>query len=676
MERQELNLLFEAIKKDDLKSFSSIMISKSDLNICFGRFPILSLLYLYGSYKILEKYEKFLLPIHNFNVVEEYYDAYLKFKKHAKKSLKLYVFNEKIIYPIEMLAILDERFLLDKYFKKLYKNEDIVKNIRKIYILNRKIEVDVSQEKANLPKKKISLKQKLFTAAIVCALVCVMAFSTVSLLFIKAGSGIGLASAPIKISTEQELQTAIKKGGRYYELQNDIVLTKNFEAHNFSGYFDGNGHEIVATTYLTNGLVKILTGTIEDLVISAELKDKNISNNFAIVANKSSGAIKGVEISAEIGWQAHNDEDIYLAGVVAENSGTVENVKVDIYGTLNNNRSSNVYFAGVVGLNDGVVKNCTTVTARVQADTVDMGGIVAVNNNLIESCSNDITLVQTSAKEWHPNTAGVCITNYGKIDGCSNTAEISSESTVATKTGDSEYAVIVGGIVCDNYGGIYNSSNSGKIVAKGDISVCYAGGIAARNILTDVRAIIEKCKSTNDAESIIFAYSKTNLVCVGGIVGHNSSEVVKSGFIGNIDANTDFADATKVACYVGGVVGYNAESAVKENYANVVYLNRDATKDKENYFFGLVVGFLGPIQYVSLDMIYTYTANGLSFVENNRFVVDASCNNVAMGAVSHVYLNQIMSTQYTAVQADTEKFIACDSLDSLKQNLGGGYLHG
>ena len=137
MEKQELNLLFDAIVKDDLKSFSSIMISKSDLNICFGRFPILSLLYLYGSYKILEKYEKFLMPIHNFDVVEENYDAYLKFKKHAKKSLKLYVFNEKIIYPAEMLAILDERFLLDKYFKKLYKNEEIVKNIRKIYILNR-----------------------------------------------------------------------------------------------------------------------------------------------------------------------------------------------------------------------------------------------------------------------------------------------------------------------------------------------------------------------------------------------------------------------------------------------------------------------------------------------------------------------------------------------------------
>ena len=83
MEKFELNQLFESIKKDDLKSFSSLMLSKSDLNICFGRFPILSLLYLYGSYQILDKYEKWLLPIHNFNIVEE---RYLRLFPNLSKS--------------------------------------------------------------------------------------------------------------------------------------------------------------------------------------------------------------------------------------------------------------------------------------------------------------------------------------------------------------------------------------------------------------------------------------------------------------------------------------------------------------------------------------------------------------------------------------------------------------
>ena len=58
MEKQKLLKLFEAIKRDDVKSFSFVMQSNSDLNVCFGRFPLLSLFYLYESYKILDKYYK------------------------------------------------------------------------------------------------------------------------------------------------------------------------------------------------------------------------------------------------------------------------------------------------------------------------------------------------------------------------------------------------------------------------------------------------------------------------------------------------------------------------------------------------------------------------------------------------------------------------------------------
>ena len=40
MEQEKLKELFESIKKDDLKSFSFIMTSNTDLNISFGRFPM------------------------------------------------------------------------------------------------------------------------------------------------------------------------------------------------------------------------------------------------------------------------------------------------------------------------------------------------------------------------------------------------------------------------------------------------------------------------------------------------------------------------------------------------------------------------------------------------------------------------------------------------------------
>lgn len=660
MEKLELERLFEAIRKDDLKSFSSVMLSKSDLNISFGRFPILSLLYLYGSYKILEKYERFLLPIHNFQVVEENYDAYLKFKKYAKKSLKIFVLNDKIIHPIEMLAVLDERFLLNKYYKKLFKNEEIVKNIRKIYILNQKIDIEISHEDIVIPKAKLNFVQKMAMVLAVCVMSLVIAFSAVAIVTIKNKSGIGTAAAPIKISTEQELQTAIKKGNKHYALTNNIVLSQVFEASNFSGCLDGNGFEIDGGVFMSNGLVENLTGTIEDLKVSAEIKGKNISQNYSIIAKKSSGNVKNVNVFAEIDWQAHNDTDIYLAGVVAHNTGIVENVNVEIFGKINNNRSSNVFFAGVVGLNDGTVKNCVTETARVEADTIDIGGIVAQNNNLIENCENDLTLVQVSEKEWHPNTAGICITNYGKISGCKNKAEVYAESKVATKKDDSSYAVIVGGIVCDNYGGVYESRNVGSVVAKGDVSMCYAGGIVARNILTDVRAIVEKCKAENE-DNVIFAYSKSDLVCVGGIAGHNSSEIVNCGFVGTIDADTD-STGTGVLAYVGGVVGYNAECKIEKCYSKVKFTQSFTDSDTRKYFVGAVAGYVGTVQYVSIDGVYSYTPYGLKHIADNYYVVDASFKYVAMGVKTYVYFNTPTSSEYVQV-VDAEKFTPHTSLD-------------
>ena len=135
MEKIEFeNKLLDAIKKDDLKSFSLLMPTNADLNLCYGRFPILSLLYLYSSFKILSKYEKFLMPIHNFRIVEERNELYKKFKTRAKKSIRLFS-GEEIIYPALMLGVLNERTILKHNFKFLYKNAEIVEKLKKIYKL-------------------------------------------------------------------------------------------------------------------------------------------------------------------------------------------------------------------------------------------------------------------------------------------------------------------------------------------------------------------------------------------------------------------------------------------------------------------------------------------------------------------------------------------------------------
>jgi len=676
MEKVELNQLFEAIKKDDLKSFSSLMLSKSDLNICFGRFPILSLLYLYGSYKILDKFEKWLLPIHNYNVVEENYDAYLKFKRYAKKSLKIFVLNERIIYPIEMLAILDERYLLNKYFKKLYKNEEIVENLRKIYILNQKIEIDVSIDNIELPKKKLIARQKWFVAIMVSIFAFVIAVSSISVVFIKSTSGIGTMASPIKITSASGLQSAIKKGKRYYSLEKDIVLTETFVPYDFSGTIFGNGHKISAGEFMSDGFVKKLTGNIEHLAISAKIKNKNISQNYAIIAEKSSGNIKKCEIFAEIDLKTYNDEDVYLAGMVADNSGVIEDSVAMVNGTISNNRSSNVFFAGIAGLNTGTVKNSKTNNSKLEADTVDLGGIVAENKGVIENCENNLSLIQTSAKEWNPNTAGVSITNYGTIKNCKNFALVSAESTMAEKNEEYEFATIVGGVVCDNYGSVSNSINKGKVACRGDVTICYVGGVVARNIFTEEKtAVVEKskCQLSVVSDTMVEVYSKSNLICVGGVVGHNSSEIVGCGFVGTINATTDI-ETNGFAAYVGGVVGYNNSAKLESSYSNVEYVGiSELSTLGLNHLYGLVAGCLGVVQYAPAGLA---TAHGLTYVKDNHYVVVANKCGVAYGVSSVLspipvynqstgrYEYQIISQSPVEIKSE-EIFVAHEKLEDI-----------
>ena len=57
-ERENYERLLRAIIDDNIEEFSSLVKSNATKSIRFGRFPLLSLLYLYGSKRILKVYEK------------------------------------------------------------------------------------------------------------------------------------------------------------------------------------------------------------------------------------------------------------------------------------------------------------------------------------------------------------------------------------------------------------------------------------------------------------------------------------------------------------------------------------------------------------------------------------------------------------------------------------------
>lgn len=227
MESKDAKLLFDAVKADDEKAFSKLVSSNADLKVRFGRFPLLSVCYLFESYKILTKYEKAMFASSsNYTFVfEEYYDIYKQFRKYAKKSLRLYGESDAIIEPAEMLAILGRRDLLVSNYKKLHRTEKTVSNIKKIFVLNFDEDVCISTAEVKLAKGKPNFRQRVVSLVLVAAMVIFSLLSGGALLAVGTRAGFGTEASPIKISTEQEFLTALAGGTACYKLENDITLS-------------------------------------------------------------------------------------------------------------------------------------------------------------------------------------------------------------------------------------------------------------------------------------------------------------------------------------------------------------------------------------------------------------------------------------------------------------------
>lgn len=626
MEREKLEELFVSIKKDDLKSFSSIMISNSDLNIRFGRFPILSLLYLYESNSILLKYEKLLFMVNKFEEVFEPYDAYKKFKLYAKKSLKIFS-GSKIVYPIEMLAVVDNRAHLVKYYKFLFKNEEIYSNLPKIYNLIYGLETNVSKENIEIKRKPFSLKNKIIAGVVCFALCLVSLFSVLSVIVVGGTTGLGLKKSPILISTEASLKTALKSKGKYYKLTSDIELTEEFESEDFAGEIDGNGHTIFAENYLINGLFNKLSGNIKNLTIFAKYENKSIHKNFAVLANKSSGIVENVEVNCEISGKTFCDADVFVSGLVAVNSGKIINSTVKLDATLSNERNSNAYISAIVGENSGEVIGCKSVGEKIETDTVDIAGVVAVNNGKVIGCANETELDQvSSAKEWNPNVAGIVMTNNGEINTCKNTGEISSVSTLEENPDKLKFTVIAAGIVCDNTGNVTSCENRGNVSGKSTTRLMrvFVGGICSRNIANvGTEIAISKCKVEADLygeggtiDGAVLSEQEKSLfnVYLGGIVASSQSaveftyigvnmisfaKVNNCSYSGKITSDANFS-------FAGGIVGEACYSSVKNSYSKVTINNeKEENEDCLLYFSN------------SCGAVYS---TGTNFFENNYYV--------------------------------------------------------
>ena len=603
MDSQSIKTLFQAVKNDDLKTFKSLILSNSDLNLCFGRFPLLSVCYLYNSYNILNKYEKYMLGIKTYNEVTEYIEIYLKFKKYAKKSIRLFLNGEKV-EPILMLAVIDEREKIAKYYDKLYKNDEILQKLEIIYKITNKEIVYANQNLFEAPSKKVAVKKPLgliLTALVMCLM---LVFPIISITIISNSYGIGSRSNPIHIRNETEFITALNKGSRYYILDNDIYLTQNITVANFSGTLDGDNYTIYAGDSQTGAIFTNLSGSIENIKIEIEYENLQIRGNFSVIAHNLTGNIVNTEITGNINAVFETTSDTYLSLYVINNSGTISNCNLSVDVSASNSSNQNAYLTGFSGVNSGSIINCKTGNNLFTTETVDTATYAIENNGTISDSSSSVSLTQTSDKEWHPNTAGIAINNNGTISNTQNFGSVSSISNneLTSSSVNSSFALYASGVVVNNAGTISNTENSGLITGIAQTANIYVSGIVCLNTFSyeingnqlsiTSQGRIDNCKNLgtitgtsqrNDLESVylyaggiasvslttisnstssgkINCSSVSSIIYAGGIAGQggygNYSAYVERN-ISNSFSDCQIDVSSNVEVIVGGVVGYS-----------------------------------------------------------------------------------------------------------------------
>lgn len=613
MNQVDCNSILQAIKFDNLVLFSGL--TKNNENISLGRFPLLSLCYLYNAKHIISEYKNKLNILTNYTVVFEPLEIYQKFKAFAGRSLRLYVNQNSIVSPIEMLAILGKDVQVKKLYKFYVKHNiqlcEIESNLKTIYLIKEQ-KFEVVNTKIKLSAKRLSKPQRFcYKFAIVTTTICAVLFCAgFSVLNITLGLGVG--SSPFKIYNQSQLYNALKTNGNY-QLQSDIVVTKAFDSVEFCGTLNGNGYTLNVQISALGCLIKTNQGIIENLNVQYDkVESKNLSNSSLFVGTND-GTIKNVNVSCNflnVGCKTTTKTNTFVSGVVTKNNGNVENCNVKMCASIYSVGGGECLFAGIVGENYGKISSCHFLEdSKIETTSVDIAGICAYNsyNATIENCSNRATLSQVNSDEsWSPTVGGINTTNYGNINNCINYANVKSQSSTNSLSDTTN--VFVGGISALNYGNILKCLNKGEIFANSQTSVVYAGGITAYStywISNNVAYLptIDSCGVDCDID--VETENEKTYAFVGGVSGYLYGDVVATYSLATFK-NGYTENKYYVGLFFGSaymeyqIIGYLIYIKPLDNY--VLY------QENVNYHIGTLISVYG----ISNDIGTTNVSSGIT----------------------------------------------------------------
>ena len=538
--------IFNAIKADDIKSFETHVSKGAVLNISFGRFPILSLCYLYNAKKIIAKYEDRLLSISTYTRVEENLEMYTLFKQKAGRMLRIYAGKDNIIHPLEMLAILNQASRLESVYAKASKTNRQIENIQLIESIKQSKEVKATETKIVMPKQPLDKNLlKVAIAFMAVFLIVAIAFSGLAVYINYLGNG--SEERPYRVVSYSQLKQAINDNA-YIVLNKDIDVDEiSFEE--FSGVIDGNGHTITISNQQAS-MFKSMSGTIKNLNINI---NANVESNveFGLISSNLKGSINSVniEINGSMKYTGSASSGmIYFSTLAITNEGSISNVilsgNIDVIG---NGNSDVVY--GAVANNKSTIEYIT-IDCNANLSEVNGANVSYLNQGSIENAVNNGKVIQTSnAYNCDLLVSSIAVENYGTIKNCQNNGELEidaiNESGVYSR---------IGGIACTNTKLIEHCKNTGKIICNAKYTVFVLGGISAigDRYYQDELPTYKECASCGDVE--ISVEDSRSMGYIGGIVGGYDNY----GYIDFVD-NYSIMDVNTIGEYnlllIGGMAG-------------------------------------------------------------------------------------------------------------------------
>lgn len=686
--------LFDSIKKDDLKSFDECMEEFPCGTLRFGRFPVLSLLYLFSAKKITAAYEEKFLKTNSWQELDEPQFVSVLFRKKAGKCLRLYL--DEVVSPLEMLLILDKTSKLKRVYPLSRPSSAVKQRLKEIYYV--KYALNVSYEGDNIvldrrPLKK-SEKRRILIAAVSSVLCIAIAVGTpfvVNAFVPFIGISDDNPSTPdnpsdggntdnpsdnpdnpsddsekkyYNVSSFEEIDFASQN---VYTLTADITVPNGFYAEQLNCELNGGGKTVTVSD--NNPLFGVVTGTVRDIVFSFS-GDISVSENFAFVTLLNLGTIKNVtlnvsgKLTATLGEQS-TDGGITVAGIAVANGpsssiftyGQIDSCTVN-YNNFNivGNLYANATYGGIAGTNYAYLRNCT-VSGKITSDTLDIAGICVTNNYSLSSCTNRASLTQkSSSPDWNPIVAGIVTTNSYSLTSCVNYGEISaqSENTDTAHEENTDPSVSAAGIAYLNRGTlsapiISQSINYGKISASSKDRTSYAAGICISS-----SGGIRECLNERGAD--VVSENRSDFSSYGGGIS-----VYAYGYVyGSVNKGDVTVSSAEGNAYSGGITAYsyveislslssgNVSSSGASAYSGGILAYSSVTSSGNSVYFGTVTQCVFNGTLSSVAESESFAGGIVGFVEEKLFNEGKDSETYFGGGVTESYFTGSFSGSSSA----------------------------